>query len=105
MREKVDAEEDSAAGIGGVPWHVVSVRALPAYRLDVRFADRTEGIVDVSRMILGRNPGVFAALRDPDAFAQARIEYGAVTWPGDLDLAPDAMHAEILANGRWDVSE
>jgi hypothetical protein len=24
-----------------------------------------------------------------------------VWWPGDLDLAPDAMHAEIKAHGRW----
>jgi hypothetical protein len=24
-----------------------------------------------------------------------------VTWPGELDLAPDAMHAAILAHGEW----
>jgi hypothetical protein len=24
-----------------------------------------------------------------------------VGWPGDLDLAPDAMHAQIKAHGRW----
>jgi hypothetical protein len=38
--------------------------------------------------------GVFAALRDPSLFAQAALDYGAVSWPGELDLAPDAMHAE-----------
>jgi len=24
-----------------------------------------------------------------------------VEWPGEIDLAPDAMHEEILANGTW----
>ena len=35
--------------------------------------------------------GVFAALRDPTAFAQVHCEHGQVEWPGDLDLVPDAM--------------
>jgi hypothetical protein len=26
---------------------------------------------------------------------------GAVTWPGEIDLAPDAMHDEIKKNGKW----
>jgi hypothetical protein len=29
------------------------------------------------------------------------IEHGAVTWAGDLDLAPDAMYDEIKAAGHW----
>ncbi|SPE30180.1 hypothetical protein SBA5_760010 [Candidatus Sulfotelmatomonas gaucii] len=31
------------------------------------------------------------------------LEYGAVTWPGELDLAPDAMHAAILEQGEWSL--
>ena len=45
--------------------------------------------------------GVFAALADPDVFAQVHVEFGAVTWPGELDLARDAMHDEIEKNGVW----
>jgi hypothetical protein len=26
---------------------------------------------------------------------------GVVTWPGELDLAPDAMHDELQKNGGW----
>jgi hypothetical protein len=48
-----------------------------------------------------RSRPVFAALRDPKAFAQVRCERGYVEWPGDLDLAPDAMYAEIRKSGRW----
>jgi hypothetical protein len=29
-------------------------------------------------------------------FAQVFIDYGAVAWPGEIDLAPDAMYAQIV---------
>ena len=32
------------------------------------------------------------------------VEHGAVTWPGELDLAPDAMYREIKKNGFWKLS-
>ena len=47
------------------------------------------------------NAGVFAALRDEMLFRQVRLELGAVTWPGELDLAPDAMYAAIKQTGKW----
>ena len=51
----------------------------------------------------GEEAGVFAGLRDEKLFREARVVLGAVTWPGDLDLAPDAMHREIKEHGRWIV--
>ena len=102
MRDKADAEEDSAARVSGrVPWVVTEVHTLPRHRLRVRFVDGTEGEVDVSHLIFAEDAGVFVALRDPVVFAQAYVNDGAVTWPGELDLAPDAMYDEIRANGRW----
>jgi hypothetical protein len=53
------------------------------------------------RFELSHLQGVFAALRQPDLFRQARIEGGAVTWPGEIDLAPDAMYREIKRAGEW----
>ncbi|RPI04004.1 MAG: DUF2442 domain-containing protein, partial [Zetaproteobacteria bacterium] len=34
-------------------------------------------------------------------FSQVFVAHGAVTWPGEIDLAPDAMYAEIKKLGRW----
>lgn len=101
MRDEGSTEQDSSSGLTPPPWRVVLVRALPDYCLAVRFADGTEGEVDVSRFILGAGAGVFKSLRDPAAFAQVRVDGGAVTWPGELDLAPDAMYREIRAHKRW----
>ena len=84
-----------------IPWHVVRVSAAAAYCLDVTFADGTRGQVDCSRLILGEQAGVFERLREEGVFAQVRVEHGAVTWPGELDLAPDAMYDAIRAAGVW----
>jgi hypothetical protein len=80
---------------------VTEVSALPSYRLVVRFVDGTEGEVDLSRLVLSNRAGVFAALRDPAVFTKAYVEYGVVMWPGEIDLAPDAMYDELKKHGRW----
>jgi hypothetical protein len=67
----------------------------------VKFMDGTAGEVDLSRLVRSDSAGIFAKLCDPMLFAQAHVEYGAVTWPGEIDLAPDAMYDEIKKNGRW----
>ena len=82
-------------------WRVVEVRILPGYRLMVRFTDGTTGEVDLSRLVMSDKAGVFAVLRDPALFGRAYVEYGVVVWPGEIDLAPDAMYDEIKKQGRW----
>ena len=101
MRDWPEAEGDSAAGVSNVPWVVAEVRVLPNYRLHVRFVDGTEGEVDASRLLTSTTAGVFSTLRDPDRFAEAHIRDGVVRWPGDLDLAPDAMYDELKRTGLW----
>jgi hypothetical protein len=86
-----------------VPWVVVAVRPLPGYRLSVRFVDGTEGEVDLSPFLFGPRPGVFEHLRDEKQFAEVYVNDGAVTWPGELDLAPDAMYDDIKAQGSYTI--
>ena len=84
-----------------MPWRVASVQALTAFRLRVRFVDGTEGMVDLAALIHSPGAGVFAALADPLIFSQVFVEHGAVTWSGEIDLAPDAMYAKIKKAGTW----
>jgi hypothetical protein len=39
--------------------------------------------------------GALAPLLDVQFFEQVFIDYGAVAWPGEIDLAPDAMYAQV----------
>jgi hypothetical protein len=44
--------------------------------------------------------GVFESLKDEKYFNQIYLDHGVVTWPGKLDLAPDATHAGIK---KWSM--
>ena len=83
------------------PWRVSAVEALPSFRLHVRFNDGTSGEVDMAEFLESDRAGVCTALRDQTVFARVKIVLGAVTWPGELDLAPDAMYRQIKDNGCW----
>ena len=102
MRNQAESIQNSAPGVTpSAPWRVREVHALTGYRLSVKFNDGMVGEVDLSRLVMSDKAGVFAALRDPAVFNRAHLEYGVVTWPGEIDLAPDAMHEEIKKQGRW----
>lgn len=77
-------------------WRVTEVRVVGDYAVFVRFKDGLEGVV---RFLPGFFRGVFSHLVDPAKFSQVAVVGGVVTWPGDLDLAPNAMHEEIKQRG------
>ncbi len=79
-------------------WDVTDVKVQNDTALRVRLQDGLEGEV---QFLPSAFRGVFACLKDPQAFRQVCVQDGVLTWPGDLDLAPDAMHDAIAAHGKW----
>jgi hypothetical protein len=73
-------------------WDVVEVKPEAHYCLFVRFKDGVAGRLQLRPDEL---TGALAPLRDEQFFRQVFIDYGAVAWPGEIDLAPDAMYAQI----------
>jgi hypothetical protein len=47
---------------------------------------------------------VFDTLKSPDVFNQIQVNDGFVSWPNEIDLAPDAMHEAIKKQGEWVLS-
>ena len=109
MHAQAATQDDRAAAVTppirpSMPWRVREVTALAGYRLSVRFMDGLTGIVDLSELVASPSAGVFACLRDRALFEQVHVAFGAVAWPGDLDIAPDAMHAAIARGGEWKLT-
>ena len=73
-------------------WDIVEVVPKNNYCLFVRFKDGLEGLVHLRREQL---TGALEPLRDEHFFKQVFLEHGAVAWPGEIDLAPDTMYAEV----------
>ena len=70
--------------------NITEAKALPGYRLHVRFSTGQEGNIDLSRELTGP---VFDALRDDDLFSRVEVHslFHTVTWPNGADLAPEYL--------------
>lgn len=98
MRNEAAPEQDIAFGLEPCSPPVLTATATGSLTLHVAFADGVEGEV---KFLPSHLKGVFEPLNNASFFAQARVEHGAVTWPGELDLAPDAMYDAIKLRGVW----
>jgi len=76
-------------------WDVIEVKPEPDFCLFVRFQDGLAGHVRLRQEDL---TGALAPLLDARFFEQVFIDYGAVVWPGEIDLAPDAMYAQVASH-------
>jgi hypothetical protein len=69
------------------------VRALPNYKLWVRYSDGVEGEVDLGHLV---GKGVFALWDDYSAFEQVYIgSEGQIAWSDTIDICPDAVYMTI----------
>ncbi len=78
---------------------VTMVETLPDYRIGVAFSDGTAGVIDLSDMV---GTGIFEALKDPSQFAKAYVDSvtHTVAWPGGIDLCPDALYRDVVAQQK-----
>lgn len=75
---------------------VTNVEPKPDYILSLTFDDGTQGDICIADRLFGP---MFEPLKDPVFFAQVRVdEFGAVCWPNDADLAPDALYRKIMSH-------
>lgn len=68
---------------------VVAVEARPNHRLHLVFENGEQRVFDMTPY-LDKRP--FVPLKNPPLFAQARVEYGTVVWPGNIDIAPETLY-------------
>ena len=79
----------------------VSVKALPGFKLHLRYRDGVEGEVDLSPLV---GKGVFALWNDPSAFENVSIgESGEIRWSDQVDLCPDALYLQITGKSPEEV--
>lgn len=101
MRTKTVTEKNIAPRITcTAPWRLKKVIPHPNYMLEVKFIDGTYGTVKMSELVKSDKSGIFMVLKDLSLFNQVYIQHGAITWPGEIDLAPDAIYEAIKIYGE-----
>jgi len=80
-----------------VVW-VTEARALPGFRLWLRFSDAACGEVNLRDFVEMDHRSIVRQLRDPVAFADIRIDADTVVWGNGFDLAPEFLRACLESN-------
>lgn len=72
---------------------VVAVKALPDYRVWLKYDNGVEGTVDLSDL---GGKGVFILWDDPVTFNAVRVgASGDVVWGDEVELCPDALYLRL----------
>jgi len=71
----------------------IEVKALPNYKLWVKYSDGVEGEVDLSHLV---GKGVFCLWNDYRAFQRVYIGSGnELAWSDKIDLCPDSIYMKL----------
>ena len=68
---------------------VVKVKVGADYALLLEFENGEKRVFDM-RPYLDKKP--FVKIKDASLFVQARVDYGTVIWPGNIDIAPETLY-------------
>jgi hypothetical protein len=80
-----------------VVW-VTEAKALPGYRLWLRFSDDACGEVDLRDFVDTDRRTIVRQLREPAVFADIRVAADTVVWGNGFDLAPEFLRSRLESN-------
>jgi len=81
--------EQNNKGLCSMLIKVIAVKPLDDYQLEITFDTGETKTFDCKYLL---NQGVFKQLKENSLFKFARVEYGTVTWPNEIDIAPDTLY-------------
>lgn len=72
---------------------VTSVQTVPDFHLQLRFSNGECRCFDMTPYL---HLPVYRRLDNPRFFALARVDYGTVVWPDEIDIAPETLYEHSL---------
>jgi hypothetical protein len=71
----------------------ILVRALPSYRIYIKYSDGTEGEVNLTDLV---GQGIFEAWRDHSFFNRVHLGPGRqIRWSDEIELCPDSVYMRL----------
>ncbi len=87
----------------GILLDVTNVQAQPGYRLIIQFENGELRRFDMSPY-MDQKP--WLKLKGSPLFYRAKVEYGTVVWPGEIDIDPETLYelSELLEPSSVEVA-
>jgi hypothetical protein len=74
---------------------VVNAEILEEYKIEVKFNDGTEGIIDFQNIIEDDNREIIRELLNKNKFQTVKVEYDTLVWENGVDFAPEYLYEKI----------
>ncbi len=79
----------------------IAVKALPGYRLWIRYSDSVEGTLNLSGLV---GKGVFVVWENEQEFEKVHIGPGGeISWGEEIEMCPDALYLRITGKRPEDL--
>jgi hypothetical protein len=71
---------------------IIKAKYIEEYKIRLEFNDGRIGEVDLKETVTGDHRPIFNQLKDLGIFKKFKVEYDTLTWPNELDIAPEYLY-------------
>jgi hypothetical protein len=74
---------------------VVNAKIIEEYKIEIKFNDGADGIIDFQPIIANDKREIIKELLDKDKFQTVQVAYDTLVWENGVDFAPEYLY-EII---------
>lgn len=71
---------------------ITAVKYLKDYLLEITFSDNVVKQVDLGGFLMSAQNPMTTAFLDVELFKQVKVEYGNLSWNGEMDLSAESLY-------------